>query len=72
MTSLVLNGNIMVLKGVFWNIEEHLYFVYYPIIPYQMIKVYSVETMDMLRLRWNNDFSGKLNSSKYCGIYFMG
>ena len=32
MTSSVLNGDIMVQKGVFWTIGEHLYFVYDPII----------------------------------------
>ena len=30
----------MVQKGIFWTIGEHLYFVYYPIISYQWIKVY--------------------------------
>ena len=37
----------MVRKGVFWTIGEHLYFVYYPIIFYQWIKVYRVEIMDI-------------------------
>ena len=35
----------MVLKGIFWTIGEHLYFIYYPIISYQWIKVYRVEIM---------------------------
>ena len=34
----------MVRKGIFWTIEEHLYFVYYPIISYQWI---NVERMDI-------------------------
>ena len=46
MTSSVLNGDIMFSKGIFWTIPEHLYFVYYPIISYQRIKVYGVERMD--------------------------
>ena len=33
----------MVRNRIFWDIEEHLYFVYYPIIYYQRIKVYRVE-----------------------------
>ena len=39
----------MVLRVIFWNIEEQSYFVYYPIISYLKIKVYRVETMDMGR-----------------------
>ena len=34
--------------------------------------VYRVEAMDIVRFIWNNDISGKLNSRKYHGIYFMG
>ena len=33
----------MVRKGIFWNIGEQSYFVYYPIISYQRINVYRVE-----------------------------
>ena len=33
----------MVRKGMFWTIVEQTYFVYYPIISYQKIKVYRVE-----------------------------
>ena len=47
MISSVLNGDIMVQKGSFGTIGEHLYFVYYPIIFYQGINVYRVETTDM-------------------------
>ena len=68
MTSSVLNENIMVQKGIFWTIGEHLYFVYYPIILYQRIKVYRVETMYIGRFCCNNDVSGQCNPSKYCGI----
>ena len=37
----------MVRNGIFWTIGEHLYFIYYPIISYQWIKVYKVERMDI-------------------------
>ena len=37
----------MARNGIFWTIGEHLYFVYYPIISYQWIKVYKVERMDI-------------------------
>ena len=46
-TSSVLNGYIMVRNTIFWIIGEHLYFVYYPIISYQRIKVYRDETIDV-------------------------
>ena len=48
----------MVRNGVFWTIGEQLYIVYYPIIYYQKIKVYRVETMYMGRSHWNNGFIG--------------
>ena len=48
----------MVRNGIFWTIGEHAYFVYYPIISYQRMKVYRVETMDMGRSHWNNGVSG--------------
>ena len=51
MTYSVLNGDIMVRKGIFWTIGEHLYLVYYPIISYEGIKFYRVETKDMGRFR---------------------
>ena len=44
----------MVQNGIFWNIGEQSNIVYYPIIAYQRIKVYRVETMDMGRSHWNN------------------
>ena len=37
----------MVRNGIFWTIGEQSYFVYYPIIFYQQIKFYRVETVDM-------------------------
>ena len=43
----------MVQNGIFWNIGEQSYIVYYPIISYRKIKVYMVETMDMGRSQWN-------------------
>ena len=48
----------MVRNGIFWTIGEQSYVVYYPIIYYQKIKVYRVETMDMGRYHWNNGVSG--------------
>ena len=47
MTSSVLNGDIMVRNGIFWTIGKHLYFVYYPIISYQWIKVCRFEIIDI-------------------------
>ena len=48
----------MVRNGIFWTIEEQSYFVYYPIISYQRIKVYTVETIDMGISHWNNGVIG--------------
>ena len=48
----------MVQNGIFWTIGEQLYIIYYPIISYRKIKVYSVETMYMGRYHWNNGVSG--------------
>ena len=48
----------MVQNGIFWTIGEQTYFVYDPIISYQKIKVYRVETMDMGRSHWNNGVIG--------------
>ena len=50
MTSSILNGDIMVQKEVFWNIREHLYFVYYPIISYQSLKIYRDERMNIVNI----------------------
>ena len=47
MKHLVLFGDVMFRNGIFLTIEEHLYFVYYPIISYQCIKVYRAERMDI-------------------------
>ena len=44
----------MVRNGMFWNIGEQSYIVYYPIIYYRRIKVYRVETMEMVISHWNN------------------
>ena len=59
----------MVQNGIFWTIGEKSYIVYYPIISYQNIKFYRVETMDMGRSQWNNGVSGKCNRGKYYGTY---
>ena len=48
----------MVRNGTFWTIGEQSYFVYDPIISYQRIKVYRVETMDVRRSHWNNGVIG--------------
>ena len=48
----------MVRNGIFWTIGEQLYIVYYPIISYQKIKVYRIETMDMGRSQCSNGVSG--------------
>ena len=61
----------MVRNGIFWTIGEQSYFVYYPIISYWNIKVYRVESMDMGRSQWNNDFIGTFShihkyGSTYC------
>ena len=49
----------MVQKGVFGLLSNAHVLVYYPIISYQRIEVYRVETMDMGRFRYNNGDSGK-------------
>ena len=55
----------------YWGMTIFLLIILlYPI--KERIKVYTVETMDMGRLRWNNGVSGKWNPIKYCGIYFTG
>ena len=56
----------MVRNGVFWTIWEQTYFVYYPIISYQKIKIYRVETIDMGISRWNNGVSGTILLEKWC------
>ena len=48
----------MVQNGIFWTIREQSYFVHYPIISYQGIKVYRVETMDMGISHFNNGVIG--------------
>ena len=55
-TSLVLFGDVMVRNEIFW---KQSYLVYYPIISYQRIKFYRVETIDMGRSHWNNGVIGK-------------
>ena len=56
MISSVLFGDVMVRNGIFWTIGEQLCFVYYPIISYLRIKLYRVETIDMVRYHLNNGF----------------
>ena len=54
MISPVLNGDIMVRKGIFSTIGEQLYFVYYLIISYQRIKVYRFDRMDIGNISLNH------------------
>ena len=56
----------MVRNGIFWTIGEQTYFVYYPIISYQKIKVYRFETMDMKIYHWNNGVSGTILLEQWC------
>ena len=53
-TSSVLFGDVMVRNGIFWTIGEQSYFVYYPIISYQRIKVYKFERMDIGKILMTN------------------
>ena len=50
----------MVRNGIFWTIREQSYIVYYPIISYQRINGYRIETMDMGRYHWKNGVIGTL------------
>ena len=59
-------------RGYYDLLDNDHILVYYPIISYQSIKVYKVETMYMGIFLWNNGVSGKCNPSKYCGIYCIG
>ena len=44
----------MIQNGVFLTIGEQSCFFHYPIISYQRIKVYRVETIYMVIFHWNN------------------
>ena len=67
----------MVQNGIFWTIGENLYFIYYPIISYQLINVYRVEIMDSSKIsltrwrQWNMQIH-KFNSIIYYSIYRTG
>ena len=56
-TSLVLFGDVMVRNEIFWTIGEQSCF-FCPIISYQRIKVYRVETMYTGRSHWNDGIIG--------------
>ena len=56
----------MVQNGICWTIGEHLYFLYCPIISYQRITVYRVETMDIGISHWNNGVTGKILMEYWC------
>ena len=45
-------------NGIFWNIGEQSYIVYYLIISYRRIKFYRPKTMDMGRSHWKNGVIG--------------
>ena len=60
-----LNGGIFYCWGT-------LKFVYYPIIFYQRMKVYRVETKGLGIFRWINGVSGKYNPRKYYITYCAG
>ena len=49
MESSALNGDIVVKRGYFGLLGNGHILVYYPLISYQRINVYRVETMDMGR-----------------------
>ena len=57
-------------KGYFGILGNDHILVYYPMISYQRIKFYKVETMDVGRFCWNDGVSGKLNPSKYDGLLY--
>ena len=65
----------MVRKGMFWTIGEQKQFVYYPIISYQKIKVYRVETINLGTSHLNNGISGMILLEQWCqwnyGTYCM-
>ena len=56
----------MVQNGIFWTIGEQLYMIDYPIMYYQKIKVYRVETMNTRRPHWNNGVSGTILLEQWC------
>ena len=59
-------------RGYFGILGNTHILVYYPIISFWRIKVYIVETMDMVRFHWVTGVSRKFDPSKYCGDYFTG
>ena len=59
-------------RGYFGLSGKTCIFDYYPIIAYQRVKVYEVETMDMELFHRNNGVSEKFNPSKYRGTYCTG
>ena len=52
--------------GIFRTIGEQYYIFYCPIISYQKIKVYRVETIDMGRSHCNNDVNGTIMLEQWC------
>ena len=50
----------MVRNRIFWTIKKQSYFVYYPVISYQRIKVCKDETTDMAISHWKNGVSGTI------------
>ena len=56
----------MVRNGIFWTIGEQYYIGYFPIRYYRKIKVYRVETIDMVISHCNNDVSGTILLEQWC------
>ena len=56
----------MVRKRYFVLLGNTHILVYYLLVPFQRIKFYRAETMDMLGFFWNNGVRGICNPSKYC------
>ena len=56
----------MVRNGIFWTIGEQSYIIDYPIMSYQKINVYRVETVDTGISHWNNGVSGTILLEQWC------
>ena len=56
----------MVQNEIFWTVGEQLYIIDYPIMSYQKIMVYRVETMNMERSHWKNGVSGTILLEQWC------
>ena len=59
-------------KGYFGLLGNAHILFYYPILSYQRVEVYRVETMDMGGFNWNKGVSVICNPSKYHSNYCNG